>query len=289
MRFNPHQIRPWAVTLSSVLLLVLILGLTNWTSTAVQAKPATDVFPREEITGEDGAPMRLVPAGEFTMGSNDIFYIVSNTKPVHRVYVDAFYMDTFEVTTSRYAKFMGATGQEQPRYWSTVRLVSDGDKPVMGVTWHDADAYCRHYGKRLPTEVEWEKAARGTDGRTYPWGNEDSSSRLANYGKSFMGVINVYNQRLTPVGRYESGKSPYGMHDLAGNVWEWVADWYDKDYYRSSPDRNPKGPSSGQFRVLRGGSWVNTPSDLRSATRFWDDPPSRLSVIGFRCAQDIPQ
>ncbi len=283
MRFNPHQIRPWAVTLSSALLLVLILGLTHWARTAVQAKPATGVLPREEITGEDGAPMRRVPAGWFTMGSN---FGEANEKPRHRVYVDAFYMDTFEVTNSQYAEFIGVTGRERPGYWFQVHLESDGNNPVIDVAWHDADAYCRHYGKRLPTEAEWEKAARGTDGRLYPWGNRTPSPRMANYGKNRLAFS---RGSLKPVGSYEAGKSPYEIYDLAGNVWEWVADWSDWHYYQTSPPRNPKGPSSGQDKLVRGGSWVTGPLHLRSAVRLRSVPTNRDVTVGFRCLQDVPQ
>ena len=199
-------------------------------------------------------------------------------------------MDQYEVTTALYAEFLRATPRQQPRYWNQRSLVSDGEKPVIGVTWHDPDAYCRHYGKRLPTEAEWEKAARGMDERTYPWGNEAPSSRRANYHKEFDEAgLKYYSQRLTPVGSYEGGKSPYGIDDLAGNVWEWTADWYDENYYRHSPTRNPTGPSSGKYRVVRGGSWGFSRSQVRSANRGWAGPSGRGVNYGFRCAQDVPK
>ncbi len=235
---------------------------------------------QKEIKGKDGAPMVLVPAGWFTMGSNDG---QRDERPPHQVYLDAFYMDKFEVTTSLYGEFFATTGRQQPRYWSDVRLVSDGDRPVVGVSWDDADAYCRHYKKRLPTEAEWEKAARGMEGRAYPWGNDAPTGRHANFGKHH--EWKGYNT-LTKVGSFEEGKSPYGIHDLAGNVWEWVADGYGRNYYLHSPDRNPKGPNSGEFRVLRGGSWGNAPDDLRSAERLGLVPTTRYEILGFRCSQD---
>lgn len=203
------------------------------------------------ITGTDGSPMVLVPAGEFMMGSRADD---KSTKDVewrgHAVYLDAFYIDQYEVTTSRYATFFRETNRAAPKYWSEQILMRHGSKPVLGVDWNDAIAYCTWAGKRLPTEVEWEKAARGTDQRIYPWGNEAPNEQRANFGKT-REYESAY-ERLTAVGSFEQGKSPYGAYDMAGNVWELVADWY--DYSRKGPERNPTGPSSGQFRVIRGGA-----------------------------------
>jgi formylglycine-generating enzyme required for sulfatase activity len=241
----------------------------------------TPSLPRQTggITGKDGAPMVLVPAGEFMMGSNDGG---SDEKPVHRVYLDDYYIDKYEVTTSRYAAFLQATSRAAPERWNEASQVSDGERPVIGVDWHDADAYCRYYGKRLPTEAEWEKAARGTDGRKYPWGNEEPTSRHTNFNKccDWKGYAT-----LTAVMEHDAGKSPYGAYDMAGNVWEWTADWYDKSYYQSSPDRNPTGPSSGSSKVLRGGSWDAVANFVRSAYRRFLLPPYRYDDIGFRCAK----
>ncbi|MBI4402050.1 MAG: formylglycine-generating enzyme family protein [Nitrospirae bacterium] len=225
--------------------------------------------------------MVLVTAGEFMMGSDDGR---NDTKPIHRVYLDDYYMDKYEVTTSRYAAFMQATGRDHPENWNDVSQVSDGKRPVIGVDWHDANAYCLYYGKRLPTEAEWEKAARGTDGRKYPWGDEEPTSRHANFNKccDWKGYAT-----LTAVTKHDAGKSPYGAYDMAGNVAEWVADWYDMNYYQSSPDRNPTGPSSGSYRVIRGGSWRVFADHVRSANRGTRASPTyRGRAIGFRCAQD---
>lgn len=236
---------------------------------------------QREITGRDGAPMVLIPSGEFVMGSS----ATSDERPAHRVDLDAYYIDTFEVTISRYAKFLEAvTTQQAPHQWNTVKLTEDGDRPIIGVNWSDADAYCRWTEKRLPTEAEWEKAARGTDGRKYPWGDEDPREDMANFGRccgwSGFGLLAV-------VGTYKAGKSPYGVFDLAGNVWEWIADWYDPHYYKTSPDRNPTGPSSGRDKVMRGGSWSNRAGDLRASTRDKVSPTYRNFSIGFRCAATV--
>jgi len=234
-----------------------------------------------EITGNDGAPMVLIPSGEFVMGSS----AASDERPIHRVNLDAYYLDVFEVTISRYAKFLETvTTQQAPHQWNTVKLTEDGDRPVIGVNWSDADAYCRWTEKRLPTEAEWEKAARGTDGRKYPWGDEEPREGMANFsrccGWSGFGLLAV-------VGTHQAGKSPYGVFDLAGNVWEWVADWYDPQYYKTSPDRNPTGPSSGRDKVMRGGSWSNRASDLRASIRDKVSPTYRNFSIGFRCAASV--
>ena len=260
----------------------LLAAALLWTS---PAQGGTDPLPPGsvpvEITGKDGAPMVLVPAGEFTMGNEGWD---ADEKPVHRVSLDAFYMDKYEMTTARYATFMQETGREQPAQWKDVNPATDGARPVVGVSWHDADAYCRHYGKRLPTEAEWEKAARGTDGRRFPWGHEEPTNRHANFGAAWIGY-----ETLLPVGSLEAGKSPYGIYDLAGNTWEWVADWYDMDYYKKSPDRNPTGPSRGGSKVLRGGSWYNMLYDLRSTNRNYYVPAKQLFDLGFRCLQDNPK
>lgn len=224
---------------------------------------------RRDGTGE----MVLIPAGEFWMGSEDGG---ADEKPRRRVYLDAFRIDKYELTNSQYERFMQATGRAAPNYWNNGSF-NGASQPVVGVSWEDGEAYCKWAGKRLPTEAEWEKAARGTDGRKYPWGEQWDSSR-ANSDESKLG-------KTAPVGSYPGGVSPYGGHDMAGNVWEWVADWYDQNYYQRAPGRNPKGADSGQLRVLRGGSWYYDPSFLRSTFRGRNDPTFRGNRVGFRCAQ----
>jgi len=257
---------------------------------ASSAKPESRQPTKDHgLTGKDGAPMVLVPAGEFMMGSGkDDQLADGNERPLHQIYLDAYYLDQYEVTTSRYARFL----QQQRKYnppsaWSEQILKQHGQKPVIYVSWYDAYAYCAWAGKRLPTEAEWEKAARGTDQRLYPWGNEVPLPQRANFNQSSEASYTAYYEALTDVGSFEQGKSPYGLYDMTGNVWEWVTDWYESDYYAKSPDRNPKGPSSGKNRVLRGGGWSSKPHDLRSTIRLGHYPPSgSWQDTGFRCAQD---
>jgi formylglycine-generating enzyme required for sulfatase activity len=235
-----------------------------------------------EIAGQDGAPMALVPAGEFLMGSNEG---ASDERPVHRVFLDAYYIDKFEVTTSRYARFLQATGRKHPDKWSEVNSAFDWARPLIGVDGVVADAFCQWAGKRLPPEAEWEKAARGPDGRKYPWGGEDPSDAFANYDWDSRRTWRGYST-LTPVGSYEIGKSPYWVYDSGGNVWEWVADWYNPNTYQSNHERNPKGPTSGIFKVTRGGSWADKAYSLRTSNRRGIPPSDRYRDLGFRCAKD---
>lgn len=251
------------------------------------AGPGSTASPVKTITGKDCAPMVLVSAGEFTMGSREEDESAkSDEQPAHSVYLDAYYLDQDEMTTARYATFFRETKRAAPKYWSDQVVKQRGQKPVVGVDWNDAAAYCSWAGKRLPTEAEWEKAARGTDQRLYPWGNEAPSEQRANI--SHCCDFKAYGV-LTAVGSFEQGTSPYGAHDMAGNVLEWVADWYQANYYRESPDRNPTGPATGEYRVRRGGSWTSAPDDVRSADRYGDTPSARSDDLGFRCAQDGPK
>jgi formylglycine-generating enzyme required for sulfatase activity len=265
------------------------LGLEKFlTSLSEDNHPASSEQKQEFINPIDGAVMILIPAGEFLMGSagNEGYH---NEKPQRKVYLDSYYIDKFEVTNVQYREFMRATGHKPPRDWSdydTSRL----KHPVVGVSWYDAVAYAEWAGKRLPTEAEWEKAARGIDGRKYPWGNipPDSGGRYrANYKVGKYGAADGYST-TSPVGSFPLGASPYGVMDMAGNVWEWCADWYDSGYYRKAPTQNPPGPSSGKHCILRGGAWLNDDiSYLRCAVRGWHAPTLTFNYVGFRCVQDL--
>ena len=242
------------------------------------------------VTSKDGAPMVLVPEGKFIMGSNEY----DDEKPQRRVYLDGFYIDKYPVTNAR---FRAAETNSKEDNESKFNVPS---QPVVNVTWGQAKAYCEKMDKRLPTEAEWEKAARGVDGGKYPWGNNWDVTK----------VIWTENSggKTHPVDRsYNTHESPFGAVDMSGNVWEWVNDKYNKNYYRSAPNRNPKGPESGSGRVFRGGSWdYNDPKYFRAASRFgydpyswdfiyswffraanhfWDGPDFRSLNIGFRCAK----
>lgn len=244
-----------------------------------------------EMTGKDGAPMVLVPEGPFPMGvpmgARDGG---RDEHPNHTVYLDAFYIDRYEVTNGRYLEFIRTTGHRKPQHpdrpnrnlWQAGMMPeSVSDRPVINVDWSDADAYCTWAGKRLPTEAEWEKAARGTDDRRFPWGNVEPTDKHLNFSQQWIG-----ERTLMPVGSYPAGQSPYGVHDMAGNVFEWVADWYDSHYYEHSPEKNPMGPATGDRKVVRGSGWPSETPVVRIFTRFPSDPKVRNESTGFRCAMD---
>jgi formylglycine-generating enzyme len=262
------------------------------------AKP--DGAQPDSVVGKDGAPMLLVPEGPFTMGSDDVgagwHQGNPNEHPQHTVTLKSYYIDQFEVTIARYAKFLEATKHGVPPSWDEDAVTSAGDRPVVGVDWKDANAYCVWVGERLPTEAEWEKAARGTDKRRFPWGDMQPFVDIANYNR---GLWVSYPITLAPVtsgaegmsirhGLKDGGKSPYGLYHMAGNAAEWVADWYDREYYAKAPKENPTGPAEGEKKVLRGGSWGDPPRSIRVTARFSADPEFRDTSIGFRCAMDAP-
>jgi eukaryotic-like serine/threonine-protein kinase len=236
--------------------------------------PATLQAGSTQVAPQDGMVMDYVPAGGFWMGSTDAdSSAAADEKPQHIVSLDAYWIDQTDVTASMYAKCV-ATGQCQAAGCHTESKYDN--HPAVCVDWSNALAYCRWAGRRLPTEAEWEKAARGTDGRLHPWGNDAPSPTLANYS------LNVND--TTEVGKYPAGASPYGALDMAGNVWQWVNDWYGEKYYSTSPASNPPGPDSGTTKVVRGTGWSYSSDPLRAALRNKDVTTTATHDIGFRCA-----
>lgn len=233
--------------------------------------------------GADTTDMVLIPEGEFTMGSKH-----HGDEQPHNVVLNAYYLDKYEVSNARYRDFMQAADHPAPAYWDDPRLNKPA-QPVVGVNWHDATAYCQWTGKRLPTEAEWEHAAKGPDGSPFPWGTTIDHSR-ANYGQ--------HEGKTTPVDSYPNGVSGYGVHNMAGNVFEWVHDWYDPHYFQVSPALNPQGPpagynfaNQGPVKVLKGGSWLAPETSLHSSHRFWNQPENNSYGVGlgFRCAMSAAQ
>ncbi len=262
----------------------------------------------------DGIIMVYIPPGKFTMGSNDY----DDEKPPHDVYLDGCWLGKTEVTVKQFRLFVENTGyktqaetgdgaytwtgekwEKRPDInWKNPGFPQADDHPVVCISWQDAVAYCNWLSGekglkfKLPSEAQWEKAARGSDGRKYPWGDHDpyyQGKWYANYAAhdSWERKGEDGFEFTAPVGSYPMGASPYGLLDMAGNVWEWCADWYDKDYYKNSPPRNPEGPSKGSRRVVRGGGWDLSAVGIRCADRNYVTPSSRYSDLGFRLCQEV--
>jgi formylglycine-generating enzyme required for sulfatase activity len=265
--------------------------------------------------------MALVPAGEFLMGSPPGNGSFSDEQPQRLVYLSAFWIDRHEVTNEEYLRFVQATGHPTPANDKPALIIWEQGKPLPGiephpvvnVSWHDAVAYCRWAGKRLPTEAEWEKAARGTGGRRYPWGNEWNPT-LANSASYWAGRtiefssgaewkafwVNGEGARISkergikgevltlPVGSFPQAASPYGLMDMAGNAAEWVQDWYEPYSYLNAPLANPPGPDGVLLKAMRGGSWLKPARSLRTTDRDYGYPDDRPSGTGFRCVKDEP-
>jgi formylglycine-generating enzyme required for sulfatase activity len=226
---------------------------------------------------QDGAIVVRIPGGEFLRGSPEGVG-QPHERPQHRVHVSEFLIDKTEVTWRQFRKYAAATGARvpSPPLWGT-----PDDYPTSFILWEEAKGYCEWVGGRLPTEAEWEKAARGTDGSQYPWGNDWDSERCNS--------ISGGPHRPESVGNFPSCVSPYGALDMPGSMWEWGADWYGESYYAESSSRDPQGPTSGSRRVIRGGGWMSQPLWLRTAHRFGVPPTTRKADHSFRCAQDPPE
>jgi formylglycine-generating enzyme required for sulfatase activity len=280
------------------ILIVVILSLSpvDWTQVSLAGEVPGKNGQDDVATakGKDGAPMVLIPAGPFTMGSNDG---LPNERPEHQITIDPYYIDQFEVSMTLYDKFLRDANHDSPPTWDDEATSTVGDRPAVGMGWGDAAAYCKWAGKRLPTEAEWEKAARGVDGRRYPWGHMQPFVDIANYNRgvwvseavTLVAVGGGVEGMSVRHGLKQGGRSPYGLHHMAGNAAEWVADWYDREYYQASPDKNPTGPANGDRKVIRGGSWADLPAALRVTARMSAEPEYQDRTIGFRCAMDAPK
>ncbi len=249
------------------------------------APPEEGGLPADSVGSASSEPlipddMVLIPAGPFVRGTDAGGF---DERPPRSIYLDAYWIDRYEVTNGHYMAFVSATNHRYPgppsRYAKNMVKMRGVNQPVVYVSWDDGDAYCRWKGKRLPTEAEWEKAMRGTDARLWPWGN-DPDPMGANWAR-----VNDGYDVAAPVGTFPRDISPFGVADGAGNVMEWVADWYGEDYYRQPVERNPTGPEYGLYKVLRGGVYTNTGSDVRLTSRSKMVPDFRDETIGFRCAR----
>lgn len=259
------------------------LALSITTEAKVVAAPAAQDFSvYKTLVGDDGREMVQISEGPFVMGSRDNDSD-PDEKPEHQAYLKSYFLDKHEVTQEAYERFAKMTRRIKRK----IEVFEDDPakllipaNPMIAVTWDDAEAYCKWAGKRLPTEAEWEKAARGEGKRRYPWGEE-----------FVVGYANIDGNEdgfryLAPPGSFEAGRSPYGIYDMTGNVGEWVADFYDENAYRKSSYRDPIGPEQGEQRVIRGGSWRETKRNVRSSKRFQAKPWRHDITVGFRCAKD---
>lgn len=238
-------------------------------------------LPETLVNATEGTELILVPAGNFFRGSLES-QGDPDERPQREINLSPFYIAKYPVTNRQYRAFVEQTRHNPPPYWDNPRFNQD-DKPVVGVSWDDAQEYCRWAGLRLPTEAEWEKAASWDEERKlkrwWPWGDTEPDPERANYADNL--------GHTTAVGSYPLGVSPYGCHDMVGNVWEWVQDWYLYDYYEheKSPTENPAGPEKGTHRVLRGGSFRRPAAYLTVAYRYWYSQTYKDEETGFRCAR----
>lgn len=307
---NEHKTKILIITLAALIVLAIGLGLVGlWLVIPLFSSP--NMVISERTTEKDGMVQVFVPAGKFQMGSTDGEL---DERPVHFVYLDDFWMDKTEVTNAMFRKFVNETGYQtdaEQLGYGWIWDMSDGmpvyqkrskadwahpegyfsnidgkeQWPVILVTWNDANSYCNWAGKRLPTEAEWEKTARGVDGRKYPWGNKKPACDLANSNQS---NADFCLPGPAPAGSYPQGTSPYGALDMAGNVYEWVSDWYAADYYGVSPEQNPTGPIDGAGKSVRGGDWFHHVQTIRTSSRDHAEPGEPGQFTGFRCVSSQP-
>ncbi|MBI4907422.1 MAG: formylglycine-generating enzyme family protein [Acidobacteria bacterium] len=230
------------------------------------------------------AEMVQIPAGEFTMGRTKLTpddktkmrpVVLLDDRPDHKVQLDAFLLDKTEVTHAQYAEFVKVTRRKPPYHWLNGAMPADlSNHPIYNVDWDDASAYCKFREKRLPTEAEWERAARGgKDSLSYPWGDK-ADAKMA-----------LYNTQTGPVPVGKFPPNGFGLHDMSGSVSEWCADWFEREYYAHSPAANPKGPETGMYKVIRGGAWSDSPARITVFFRNWVRPNQKTPNLGFRCAR----
>lgn len=249
-----------------------------------------------------GGPMLSVAEGPFIMGTartgHESFSLTlqydDTEQPQRRIWLNRYEIDRDEVSLGEYLLWLLQQQRRAPEevrklidHVTTVHALSPETLarwPALYVTWSEASDFCRAQGKRLPTEAEWEKAARGDSGNLFPWGPQPPTPALAMFGQYHVHEIPI----VAPVDSGENGQSPYGLHHMAGNAAEWVADWFGIDYYMTMPERDPRGPATGRYKVIRGGSWKSTPALLRTATRSGAPPDQRAATIGFRCVRSTP-
>jgi eukaryotic-like serine/threonine-protein kinase len=289
----------WKVLIALITLVIVSCSAASQDINKTPWPSLIPTFHQERVTETgrisplDEMPQVYVPEGNFLMGSipgdpgsqEDEF-------PQHLVYLDAFWIDQFEVTNRMYGECVSSGICESPSEMGSLTHImyfgnlSFAEHPVVNVSWSQARTYCQWVGRRLPAEAEWEKASRGTEGWMYPWGNQEPACEMLSFGKPSLELPTCVRDAMR-VGKYPGGASPYRALDMAGNVWEWVADWYEPDYYMFAPSNNPSGPASGVTKVVRGGAFSDEPEAVRSANRHQTHPEADSYLIGFRCAASV--
>ncbi len=257
------------------LFLIFVIGLPNGGTIDVVLSGET-----EELD------MVLIPSGEFLMGTKDDKGR-PDEYPQHKIYLGSFYLDRFEATGEDFQKYLSNNPDQHPTivgWWGRQVRPEMKKRPVIGLSWKRCNDYCEWKGKRLPTEAEWERAAAGLEGRKYPWGSDTPNKKKANFNRC---CFIMKGLTTSEVGSYLLGATPEGIYDLAGNIAEWVYDWYDKNYYKNSEYSNPRGPKNGTHRTIRGGAWNSLSGYIRSSARFGFDEAKDFYGIGCRCAKSL--